>query len=74
MPERPTQRVTGAAFGSPQLFSVLRCTVQYQTLRSVSDNDVFVVCTTLTGSDQKRTPVLGGSRYGTQKSGRLVEE
>ena len=35
---------SGAAFGSPQLFRRWLATMQYQSLRSVSDNHVFVVC------------------------------
>jgi len=42
VPERPTQRVTGAAFGSPQLFQCYAALIQFQTLRSVSDNHVHV--------------------------------
>ena len=36
--------VTGAAFGSPQPFQYNAALMQYQTLRSVFDHHVFVVC------------------------------
>ena len=39
-----TLGVNGAAFGSPQLFQCYVALMQYQTLRSVSDNHVFVIC------------------------------
>ena len=39
-----TLGVNGAAFGSPQLFQCYVALMQYQTLRSVSDHHVFVIC------------------------------